>query len=50
MLRITSGYDAVGIAVASDTRDLQFESSHQQIYVLSSVINSIKRQGNGGIF
>ena len=39
--KLGSGCDAVGIAVASDTWDPQFESIHQQFYLQSAVIKNL---------
>ena len=50
-----SGYGAVGRAVASNTRDPRFESSHRQYYILSTQLKNCiektkiekKQAGNG---
>ena len=41
-----SGCGAVGRAVASDTRDPQFESSHWQLYRLSTVLKAVLKRQN----
>ena len=49
---------AVGRAVASDTRDPRFESSHRKFYLLSTVLSKLHRKdenkekeaGNGPFF
>ena len=53
-----SGYGAVGRAVASNTRDPRFESSHRQYYILSTQLKNCiektkiekKEAGNGPFF
>ena len=41
MIILGSGCDSVGRAVASDTRGLQFESSHRQILYYLYTVNCI---------
>ena len=38
------GCGPVGRAVASDIRDLRFESSHRQYYLLSTVLHKLCRK------
>ena len=42
MIILGSGCDSVGRAVASDTRGLQFESSHRQILYYLYTVNCIE--------
>ena len=39
--KLGSGCGAVGRAVASDTREMQLEFSHQQFYLLSTEFNKL---------
>ena len=42
-----SGCAVVGRAVACNTQDPQFESSHWQIYLLSAALNVVNKEERG---
>ena len=47
--QLGSGCDSVGRAVASNTRDQEFESNHQQIFTINLIEKTNMKQKRGRV-